>query len=77
MGILSACEKTPEKQDKRLVTSVSSKHKIVLGTCFHVLPGVADGNEFNSDHSSQLACYLCFNGKTHFCHVWLYTNILR
>jgi hypothetical protein len=34
-GFLGAFEKIPRKQYKSLVTSVSSKHRIVLGVCFH------------------------------------------
>lgn len=33
---LRLCEKTPRKQDKSLVNSVSSKYRL----CFCVLPGV-------------------------------------
>ena len=36
--ILSTCEKTPRKQDKKLVTSVSSKHGTVLGMRLHAPP---------------------------------------
>jgi hypothetical protein len=36
--ILSAFEKIPRKQDKSPVTSVSSKHRIFLGTSFHTPP---------------------------------------
>ena len=37
-GILSTCENTLIKEDKSLVTSVSSKHEIVLEMWFHVSP---------------------------------------
>lgn len=35
-------------QDKSIVTSVSSKHKNVLGMCFCAPPGIADRSEFRS-----------------------------
>jgi hypothetical protein len=44
--ILSACETTPRKQDKSLVTSDLQK-RIILGMCFCVSTRqVADRNEF-------------------------------
>lgn len=43
---MSACEKTPRKQGMGHVISVSSKHRIVLGMCLVLLPGVADTSEF-------------------------------
>lgn len=36
--ILSACDETPRKQDKRLVTSSFFKHGIVLEMYFHAPP---------------------------------------
>ena len=48
MRFLSACEKTPRKQDKNLVTSVSSKHKMFLECVFALFPGVVDRSGFTS-----------------------------
>ena len=46
-GILSACEKTPRKQDKSLVTSVSSKTWTLFSECVFVpLSGISDRSEF-------------------------------
>lgn len=43
---------TSKKQDKSLVTSASSEHRIVPGLCFCApFPGVADRNEFTADYS--------------------------
>lgn len=38
MRLLRACEKTPSKQDKSLVTSVPPYHEYVLGMCFCAPP---------------------------------------
>lgn len=56
---LSDCEKTPRKQGKGLVTSVSLKVPIVLGMCFHALPGAAERRGFTSGCSLQLATVIC------------------
>lgn len=55
--ILSACENMPSsKTRKSLMTSVSSKHKVVLGVCFVLLP-----DEF---YSILLAVINLLNVKT-------------
>lgn len=48
------CEKTPRKQDKGLMTSVSSK-QLFLEYVFVLLPGIADRNEFTPNYSLQQA----------------------
>lgn len=48
MRILSVYEKTPRKQDKRLVISVSSNTEFLLECVFTILPGVTDKSEFIS-----------------------------
>jgi hypothetical protein len=60
----SACENTPGKQDKSLVTSVSLRHATVLrlwGFFFVPLPGVVDRCELNSDFSLLLAAVIQLN----------------
>lgn len=48
--IPSAGEKTI-RQDQSLVTSASSRHRLVLDRAFLPLPGVADRREFSSHYS--------------------------
>lgn len=69
---VSTCEKTPGKQDKSLVTSISSKHAIVLGICFGTF-GVAGKSEFTSDYSLKLAMMTSLKVSIEhgFCQVWL------
>lgn len=56
---LSAGYKTPRNQDKGLVTSVSSKHGIML-----LCPSQVSGRiEFISDYSLQLDVVIYLNGK--------------
>ena len=80
--ILSALIILPRKQDKSLVTSVGSKHKIVLECKVFVLfPSVVDRSEFTSDCSLLLAIasqifILYMSPKTCFCHVWLILTIV-
>lgn len=67
MRILGACDKTPRKQDKSLVTSVSWKHRIVLGTMCLV-----DKSEFTSAIVSHMTLW-----KSIFCHMWLVLMIVH
>lgn len=54
--ILSACEETPRKQGKSLVTSVSSRNpELVLECAFIVLSGMADRSEFTSLQLAMVA----------------------
>lgn len=55
--ILRACENISRKQDKSLVTSVSSKHSIVLGMYFHT-PRCRVGTGL-----LQLLLFICLYGK--------------
>lgn len=43
------------QENKSLVTSVSSKHRLALGMCFHAAPGESDRSELISDYSLLLA----------------------
>lgn len=47
------------QENKRPVTSVFSKHRLVLGMCSVLLPGVADGNELTSDYPLQQDTVFC------------------
>lgn len=65
--------RTPRKQDRSLVSSVSSKHGVVLeGVCV-VLAGVVGRSEFASGFSLLLGAViqLDLREKTCFCHVYL------
>lgn len=55
---LSGGENTLIKQDKILVTSVSSKHGIDLAKFFVLLPGVVDRSEFTSEYSLLLVVHI-------------------
>lgn len=59
--ILSACENTPRLQDRRLVTSVSGKQRIVLGMRVQAPPRCIGRNEFTSEYSLLFAVVLQFN----------------
>ena len=43
------------QENKSLMTSVSSKHKVVLRICFLLLLGIAGESGFTSDYSVLLA----------------------
>lgn len=62
----SDCEKTPRKEVKRIVTSVSSNHRNVLGMCFHDPPRCSA----QALNLLQLL-FMCPYGKTCFRHVCL------
>lgn len=57
--ILIACEKTPRKQTKSIVASVSSEHGMFWECGFALLLGVAERSEFTSDYPLQLATGIC------------------
>ena len=70
--ILSACKKTPRKQDKSLVTSVSSKHRTIRGMCLCTLP------MYSKYERVYFGCYSCaFMKKTWFFLVWLVLEIVH
>ena len=64
---MELCEENSEcfvrklQENKRLMTSVSSRHGIILPwkCVFMLLPGVADRSGFVSDYSLQLAIVIC------------------
>jgi hypothetical protein len=56
------------------VTSVSSKHGIVLDCVIVSLPGIVDSNELTLDYLLHLATFVClhaFMKKICFCSMWL------
>lgn len=65
-GSLSASMKTSGKQEKSLMTSVTSNHRIVLRMGFVLLSGIADWNEFTSAFVIHVPLW-----ETCFCYMQL------
>jgi hypothetical protein len=59
--ILSAYENMPRKEDKSLVASVCSRHRMFLDYGFMLLEGIKDRSESTSDDHLLLAAVLQSN----------------
>lgn len=58
------------QENKNLVASVSSKHRLLLGHALVLLPGVVGRSEFASDYNWLCYLFICLSGKI-FPHMWL------
>lgn len=64
------------KDQKSLMTSVSSKYRIVIGLCSVFLEGAVARNGFTSDYSLLHAAVLFLLEKIFLCHMWLVLVII-